>query len=72
VPQLQSFVFQIFIGVITLKACSRAQMNTNSDMLPVSTALVHTGKLAEHDINAQKCSKMPPVSAKCRGGLNWY
>ena len=47
-------------------------MNTNSAMLPVSTALVHTGKLVEHDINAQKCSKMAPVSAKCQGGLNWY
>jgi len=65
-------VFQIFIGIINVKAPTRAQMNTNSDMLPVSKALVHTGKPVEHDINAQKCSKMLPVSAKSLGGLNWY
>jgi hypothetical protein len=54
-------VFQIFIDVISLKALMRAQMNTNFDMLPVSTALVHIQKCGEVDINAQKCSKMPSL-----------
>ncbi|WP_280137679.1 hypothetical protein [Devosia sp. Root436] len=44
-----------------MKAAIGAQMNTNLGMLPVSVTLVHTGKDGELDINAQKCSKMPPL-----------
>ena len=54
------FVFQIFIGVISMKAMIGAQMNTNLPMLPVSNALVHTLYSVGYDTNAQKCSKMPP------------
>ena len=55
-----------------MKVIPGAQMNTNSDMLPVCGAIVHIGKFTEHDINAQKCSKMPPLWANRQGGLNWY
>jgi len=65
-------VFQIFIGVITMKAPMGAQMNTNLAMLPVSAPIVHTRKANELDTNAQKCSKMLPHWAKFVGGLNWY
>jgi len=69
---MELFVFQIFIGVISVKVMTGAQMNTNLDMLPVSCALVHTLSGDDHDTNAQKYSKMLPHWAKCCGGLNWY
>jgi hypothetical protein len=66
------FVFQIFIGVITMKVTPGAQMNTNCDMLPVSTGLVHTLPVATPRKNAQIFGKMPLPWANSGGGLNWY
>jgi len=54
------FVFQIFIGVITLKQAIGAQMNTNCDMLPVSIRLVHICGAMNRSKTAQKFGKMLP------------
>lgn len=47
-------------------------MNTNCDMLPFVSPLVHTHSTAEYQINARNCGKALPFWAKAKGGLNWY
>jgi hypothetical protein len=54
----KSFVFQIFIGVITLNALRSIQMNTNCDTLHLSGRFVHTRHPSGHDTNAQKFGRM--------------
>lgn len=56
----KAIVFQIFIDATRVKRPNGAQMNTNSDMLPVSVGLVHTRTSTILRKNAQKFGKMLP------------
>ena len=65
-------MFQIFIGVVSMKVDIGDQMNTNLNMLPVLAKVVHILAGLIYLRNAQKCSKMLPHWANLRGGFNWY